>query len=329
MIKGLNTYIAGTGASLPDHVITNKYLESIVDTSDEWIIGRTGIRERRQLEKGSTGVDLSENASRMALENACLSADDLDLIIVATVTPDYPTPSSACVLQSRLGAYNAAAFDVSAGCTGFIYAVSIAHQFMSSGIYRNVLVVGVEILTRYTNWKDRSTCVLFGDGAGAVVLRQTEENRGIINFKLKSDGRGANLLMIPGGGNAMPASEESISKNMHTVKMNGNEIFKFVVKAIEEVINEMLKEKHYSTEDIDCLLLHQANLRIIEHVRKSMKLPSEKVPVNIDRFGNTSSATIPITLHEEVSSNRIKDGDLLAMGAFGAGLTWGGIILKW
>lgn len=329
MIKGLNTYIAGTGASLPDHVITNKYLESIVDTSDEWIIGRTGIRERRQLEKGSTGVDLSENASRMALENACLSADDLDLIIVATVTPDYPTPSSACVLQSRLGAYNAAAFDVSAGCTGFIYAVSIAHQFMSSGIYRNVLVVGVEILTRYTNWKDRSTCVLFGDGAGAVVLRQTEENRGIINFKLKSDGRGANLLMIPGGGNAMPASEESISKNMHTVKMNGNEIFKFVVKAIEEVINEMLKEKHYSTEDIDCLLLHQANLRIIEHVRKSMKLPSEKVPVNIDRFGNTSSATIPITLHEEVSSNRIKEGDLLAMGAFGAGLTWGGIILKW
>jgi len=325
-----NTYIAGTGASLPEHVITNKYLESLVDTSDEWIITRTGIRERRKLEDGSTGVDLSENASREALKNAGISAEEIDLIIVATVTPDHPTPSSACILQSRLGALKAAAFDISAGCTGFIYATAVAHQFMSTGLYQNVLVVGVEILTRYTNWEDRSTCVLFGDGAGAVVLRQTDDaERGIIDFQLKSDGRGADLLIIPAGGNAMPASEESLKNNLHTIKMNGNEIFKFVVKAIEEVIVCMLESNNYKPEDVDFLFLHQANLRIVEHVRKRMKLPQEKVPANIDRFGNTSSATIPIMLHEEVTAGRLTRGNLIGMGAFGAGITWGGIIMKW
>ncbi len=329
MDKMLNTIIRSTGAAVPETVITNSDLEKMVDTSDQWIVSRTGIRERRKLEDGFSNIDLTEKASREALERAALDPSELDMIIVATVTPDHPTPSTSCLLQARLKAFKAAAVDLSAGCTGFIYALTVGHQFIRSGAYRNVLVVGVEVLTRVTDWEDRSTCVLFGDGAGAVVLGPTEEERGILDFSLHADGRGAQLLMVPAGGSAMPASEETLHNRMHFIKMNGNEIFKFAVKVVEENLAELMNGQNLQPENLDFLFLHQANLRIIDHIRKRLKLSQEKVPVNIDRFGNTSSATIPISIHEEIVAGRLAEGDLVAMVAFGAGLTWGGILIKW
>jgi len=327
--KMVNTIIRSTGAAVPETVITNSDLEKMVDTSDQWIVSRTGIRERRKLEDGFSNIDLTERASREALERADLDPSELDMIIVATVTPDHPTPSTSCLLQARLKAFKAAAVDLSAGCTGFIYALTVGHQFIRSGTYRNVLVVGVEVLTRFTDWEDRSTCVLFGDGAGAVVLGPTEEERGILDFSLHADGRGAQLLKVPAGGSAMPASEETLHNRMHFIKMNGNEIFKFAVTVVEENLAELMNGQNLKPENLDFLFLHQANLRIIDHIRKRLKLSQEKVPVNIDRFGNTSSATIPISIHEEIVAGRLAEGDLVAMVAFGAGLTWGGILIKW
>jgi len=329
LINQVNTIINGTGMALPLNVITNKDLEEMVETSDEWIVSRTGIRERRKLEEGMSAVDLAERASLEALKAASLDPLALNLIIVATVTPDYPTPATSCLLQARLGAFNAGAMDLSAGCTGFIYAMTVGHQFIQSGVCRNILVVGVEVLTRITDWEDRGTCVLFGDGAGAVVLSASDEDRGIISHSIKADGRGAELLLVPGGGSAMPASLESISKRAHYIKMNGNEIFKFAVRVVEDTLEEMLRKEKLKPSDLDFLILHQANLRIIEHIRKRLKLPREKVPVNIDRLGNTSSATIPIAIHEELTAGRLHKGDLVAMVAFGAGLTWGGLLMKW
>lgn len=329
MNKRIKTIITGTGAALPKQIITNSDLERMVETSDEWIVSRTGIRERRKLEEGLSSIDLTERASREALERASVDPSELDLIIVATVTPDYPTPSTSCLLQARLKAFKSAALDISAGCTGFIYALTVGHQFINSGIYNKVLVVGVEVLTRVTDWEDRSTCVLFGDGAGAVVLQATDEERGFINFSLKADGRGAELLIIPAGGSAMPASTETVQKRLHSIKMNGNEIFKFAVRVVEETLQEMMGREKLKPENLDYLFLHQANLRIIEHIRKRLKLPQGKVPVNIDRFGNMSSATIPIAIHEEIVAGRLKEGDLVAMVAFGAGLTWGGLLMNW
>ncbi len=329
MMKTVNTVISGTGMSLPGTVVTNSDLEKMVETSNEWILSRTGIRERRKLEEGLSNIDLSEQAAREALDRAAVKPSELDLIIVATVTPDHSTPSTSCLVQARIQADKAAAFDLSAGCTGFIYAMSVAHQFISTGVYRNVLVIGVEVLSRVTDWEDRSTCVLFGDGAGAVVLTATEEERGIIDFSLHSEGRGAELLIIPAGGSAMPASSETLRNRMHYIKMNGNEIFKFAVKVVEENLTLLLKRNGYQASDLDHLFLHQANLRIIEHIRKRLKLSPDKVPVNIDRLGNTSSATLPISIHEELMAGRLNRNNLVAMVAFGAGLTWGGILMRW
>jgi len=329
MIRRCNAIITGTGAALPDQIITNRDLEEMVETNNEWIVSRTGIRERRKLEEGLSNTDLSEKAAREALYRAGADPAELDMILVATVTPDHHTPSTSCILQARLEAFKAGAMDISAGCTGFVYALSVAQQFIYSGTCRKVLVVGVEILTRFTDWEDRSTCVLFGDGAGAVVVEATEEDRGIINFTLKSDGRGAKLLYVPAGGSALPASHETVSNRMHYLVMNGNEIFKFAVKVVEDTLSELLQKENKKPEDLDMIILHQANLRIIDHVRKHLKLPPEKFPVNIDRLGNTSSATIPIAMHEEILAGRLKEGDLVAMVAFGAGLTWGGVLMRW
>ncbi len=329
MIRRCNAIITGTGAALPDQIITNRDLEEMVETNNEWIVSRTGIRERRKLEEGLSNTDLSEKAAREALYRAGADPAELDMILVATVTPDHHTPSTSCILQARLEAFKAGAMDISAGCTGFVYALSVAQQFIYSGACRKVLVVGVEILTRFTDWEDRSTCVLFGDGAGAVVVEATEEDRGIINFTLKSDGRGAKLLYVPAGGSALPASHETVSNRMHYLVMNGNEIFKFAVKVVEDTLSELLQKENKKPEDLDMIILHQANLRIIDHVRKHLKLPPEKFPVNIDRLGNTSSATIPIAMHEEILAGRLKEGDLVAMVAFGAGLTWGGVLMRW
>ncbi len=324
-----STIITGTGSAAPDRVLTNRDLENMVETSDEWIVSRTGIRERRILDRAFSAVDLSEQAARAALEAAGLSPEEVDLIIVATVTPDHPTPSNACLLQARLQANRAAAMDISAGCTGFTYALTTAHQFVCGGSCRNALVVGTEVLTRVTDWEDRGTCVLFGDGSGAVVLQPAPEGRGLIDYTLRSDGRGAELLLIPAGGSAMPATAETVAQRLHTVKMNGNEIFKFAARVVEESLQELLQGNGFQPSDLKALFLHQANLRIIEHIRKRLKLKPENVPVNIDRYGNTSSASIPILLDEEVRAGRITEGDLVSMIAFGAGLTWGGVLMRW
>lgn len=329
MNSARNSYIAGTGAALPAKVLTNSDLEKIVNTSDEWIVARTGIRERRILEEGFSNVDLSERASREALDRAGIKPEEVDLILVATVTPDHQTPSTACLLQSRLGIPCSGAMDISAGCTGFIYALTVAHQFILGGSCRNVLVVGVEVLTRITDWQDRGTCVLFGDAAGAVILQATAEKRGMINFSLKSDGRGARLLYVPAGGSAMPASAETVAGRLHYLKMNGSEVFKFAVRVVEDILFDLMNREKMKPQDLNHVFLHQANLRIIDHIRKRLKLPPEIFPVNIDRLGNTSSATIPVSIHEELVAGRLKEGDLLAMVAFGAGLTWGGVLMRW
>lgn len=321
--------ITGCGAAFPGRRITNHDLEKMIDTSNKWILDRTGIRERRILEEGLSTVDLSERAARDALEGAGIKPHQLELILVATVTPDYPLPAAACSLQARLGAFRAAAMDLAAGCSGFIYALTVADQFIRTGAYRNALVVGVEILSRIVDWTDRSTCVLFGDGAGAVVIQPVRDKRGLVAFELGADGRGLEYLYIPAGGTARPASAETVRQQLHYVKMNGPEIFKFAVRIVQETLDRLLEKGKLSYADLDYLFLHQANLRIIESIRMKLQLPREKVPVNIDRYGNMSSAAIPVALTEEAASGRLKEGDLLAAVAFGAGLTWGGILMRW
>ncbi len=321
--------IVGTGMAMPERILTNSELEKMVDTSNQWILSRTGIRERRILEDDRGCSDLAVEAAMVALREAGLEASELELIIVSTVTPDYPTPSTACLVQDKLGARNAAAFDLSAGCTGFVYAMASAQGFISSGVYSNALVIGAEVLSRVTNWNDRSTCVLFGDGAGAAVLKKSDGERGIIDFSLKSDGGGAELLYIPAGGSRKPASEESLAKQLHSIKMNGNEIFKFAVRVVDNVLENLLTRQGMKSEMLDYLFLHQANDRIIEHIRKRLHLSPEKVPINLDRYGNTSSASVPMIMHEEAAAGRLKKNDLVALVAFGAGLTWGGVLLRW
>lgn len=329
MDKETNSVIAGIGVAVPPKIVTNHDLEKMVDTSDHWIVTRTGIKQRRVLEAGRSNVDLSEQAAREALDRAGLKPEQLEMIIVATVTPDYPLPATACLLQARLGASKAVAFDISAGCTGFLYGLTVADQYIRTGIYHNALIVGVEILSRIIDWEDRSTCVLFGDGAGAAVLTCANSRRGIVCFELGSDGRGADLLMVPGGGSLLPASRETVEQKLHYVKMNGNEIFKFAVRIVEETTLSLLHKGGFTPEDLDFLFLHQANLRIIESARKRLKIPPERVPVNIDRYGNTSSAAIPILIKEELDAGRLIPGSLVAMVAFGAGLTWGGVLAVW
>lgn len=329
MTSQLKAVVTGTGAALPAQRLTNADLEKMVDTSDEWIITRSGIRERRILEPGLSNIDLSARAAGDALAASGLKPEEIDLILVATVTPDYQTPSTACLIQDRLGATRAAAMDLSAGCTGFVYALSIAQQFIQTGTYRHVLVVGVEVLSRFVDWEDRATCVLFGDGAGAAVLQPADDGRGIITLELGADGSGAEWLVIPGGGSANPATAETVAGRMHYVKMNGNEVFKFAVRKVENTLATLLERGGVEPHELDYLFLHQANLRIIESARKRLKLPPERVPVNIDRYGNISSASIPVAWHEEVTAGRLKKGDLVAMVAFGAGLTWGGLLMRW
>ena len=315
--------------AVPDRILTNSDLEKIVDTSDEWIVSRTGIRERRVLADNLACSDLAAQAGRSALIGANLDPFDLELIITATVTADYPTPSTACIVQEKLAAKRAAAFDLSAGCSGFIYAMAAADSFIRSGAFNNALVIGAETLTRVTDWQDRSTCVLFGDAAGAAVLEKGKGAGSIIDYSLHSDGRGVELLYIPAGGSVKPADHDSVDKRLHTIRMKGNDVFKFAVRAVEEVLDQLMERNGLKADDLDHLFLHQANFRIIEHIRKRLQLPVEKVPVNIDRYGNTSSATVPVAIHEEASAGRLKKGDLAAVVAFGSGLTWGGMLIRW
>jgi len=321
--------IAGLGCYLPETVLTNRDLEKMVDTSDEWIVTRTGIRERRIAKADEASSDLAIDAARKAMADARVEPKDLDLIVVGTATPDYPFPSTATVVQNKIGATNAAAFDVAAACSGFIYSLTIVHSMIVAGKARRALVIGVETLSRITDYQDRATCVLFGDGAGAAVIEECEQGEGILSTYIKSDGTYADLLYQPVGGSRTPLTEERIRDREHFIKMKGDGLFKYAVKAMVDAGEMALREANVKASDIDFVIPHQANLRIIEGVRSRLGVPPEKTIVNIDRVGNTSSASIPIAFCEARDQGIIKRGDLILMVAFGGGLTWGAVLLKY
>ncbi|HXL02482.1 MAG TPA: beta-ketoacyl-ACP synthase III [Candidatus Atribacteria bacterium] len=320
--------ILGTGSSVPERVITNFDLEKIVDTSDEWITTRTGIKERRIAQKEESTSTFALLAAQRALQAAQVSAEELDLIVVATVTPDMLFPATACLLQRELKARKAASFDLEAGCTGFVYALSLAEKYLRGGGGEKALVVGAETLSKILDWQDRSTCVLFGDGAGAAVLGLSKEG-GIIATYLGSDGGGAHLLELPAGCSRMPASLDTVNNRLHYIKMNGNEVFKFAVKIMEEASLEVIKRGHVEMDEVNLFIPHQANIRIINSAAKRLGIPEERVFVNVHKYGNTSSASIPLALDEAYREGKINGGDLVLLVGFGAGLTWGSALIRW
>jgi 3-oxoacyl-[acyl-carrier-protein] synthase-3 len=322
--------IIGTGAYVPDEVITNDDLEGLVDTSDEWIKTRTGISERRRAAPDMATSDLAFPAAKKALEAAGVAPEELDLIVVATITPDTYCPSAACWLQNRLGATKAFAFDVNAACSGFVYGLTIADQFIRTGTAKRALFIGAEIMTRVVNWEDRATCVLWGDGAGAVVMAPSENGRGILSNHLHADGKNGETLLVAGGGSRVtPISRETVEQDLHTLKMNGHDTFKFAVRAFTDVCVEALEHNGLKSEDIDLFIPHQANIRIIDAAVRRLNLPKEKVMITIHKYGNTSAASIPVALDEAVRGGRVKPGDTLLFAAFGGGLTWGATALIW
>lgn len=320
--------VLSTGVSLPDRVLTNSDLERMVDTSDDWIVSRTGIRERRISEPGISTGDLGAGAAAMTLERAGWKAEDVDILIVATATGDYLFPSTACVIQSKLGATRATAFDISAACSGFLYGLTIAYGFLNAGIARNALIIGAETLTKVTDYTDRSTCVLFGDGAGAMLVTLADGDEGLFASHLGSDGNYISLLNLPAGGSRNPTTSETVANHMHYIKMNGNELFKVAVRSMAEAAEVILEKTGLSSGDVDLLIPHQANIRIIQSLVKRLRIEDEKVYVNIERFGNTSAASIPIAYHEARSNGLIDENTLLLMLAFGGGITWGGVLMR-
>jgi 3-oxoacyl-[acyl-carrier-protein] synthase-3 len=315
--------IIGVGSAVPEKIVTNNDLAQTVDTNDEWIRTRTGIQERRVSDVKTATSDLAIIAAEKALKASGFSAKDLDLIVVGTTSPDTLFPSVGCILQNKLGATQAAAFDVSAACSGFNFALTVAANFIENGTYKNIMVVGADTLTKYLDWTDRGTCILFGDGAGAVVLTADKEY-GILANWLKAEGQLGDRLIMPGGGSRDP--EE---KNGRFITMDGKDVFKFAVRVLEESIIEVLKKAGLKIEDIDLLIPHQANIRIINHVIKKMGLPKEKVYVNLHKYGNTSAASIPLALDEALADGKIKNGDIIVLSGFGAGLTCGANVIKW
>lgn len=322
--------ISGIGYYIPEKVLTNFDLEKMVDTSDEWIQTRTGIRERRIAEESQASSDLAYEAAVKAMKDAGVTAEELDQIIVGTATSDMIFPSTACVLQDRLGASKAAAYDLTAACSGFIYGLATAHSMIATGKADKILVIGSEVLSRIIDFTDRKTCVLFGDGAGAVVVEPCPYGEGILSTFMQSDGSYTELLYLPGGGSRRPLTAQRLKDREQFVKMKGDGLFKYAVRAMVDAAHEALRGAGYGTEDVDFLIPHQANIRIIEGVRKRLKLKKEQVIVNIDRIGNTSSASIPIALGEleEEEEKRIKKGDLVMLVAFGGGLTWGSVLFR-
>ncbi len=318
----------GIGSAAPEKVLSNHDFEKMIDTSDEWILSRTGISERRIAEPEVASSDLAYEACLKALEDASMDIEEIDGIIVGTITPDHLFPSTACVLQSQLGAKNAFAFDISAGCSGFLYALHVAKGMIQGGTNKKLLVVGAEVLSKIMNYDDRTTCILFGDGAGAAVLAASD-TPGILSSCLGSNGDHWKLLWMPAGGSRIPTSEESLKNGDHFLKMEGKEVFKEAVKALESSSLEAIRQADITPNQIDLLIPHQANFRIIEAVRKRLELPEEKVFSNLERYGNTSSASVPIALDEAVKSGRLKKGDIVVFSAFGAGFTWGASVVRW
>jgi 3-oxoacyl-[acyl-carrier-protein] synthase III len=321
--------ISGLGSCLPDKILSNADLEKIVDTNDEWIETRTGIRERRIVDEDIALSDICVVAAQRALEDAGVHAEDIDLILVATITPDFVFPSTACILQDKLGAKKAAALDIEAGCSGFLYGLAVGSQFIATGMYNKVLVIGGETLSKILDMTDRGTCILFGDGAGAAVLSPVEDGNGFLSFVLGAQGQGGENLCMPAGGSRNPASEETVKDRQHFIKMSGNEVFKFAVRIMGEAAVQSLEKAGLSTKDVDVLIPHQANIRIIDAAMKRLDLDRDKVIVNLDKYGNMSAASIPVALDEAVKEGRIKNGDTIVMVGFGAGLTWGACAMKW
>jgi 3-oxoacyl-[acyl-carrier-protein] synthase-3 len=322
--------IVGTGAAVPKKVLSNADLEKLVDTSDEWITTRTGIKERRIVSEGEKFSDLCTKASELALKRSHVKPEDLDMILVGTISSDMLFPASSCLVQRNLGATKAAASDVSAACVGFLYGLHLADGLIQSSKAENVLVVGGEILSRFVDWTDRSTCVLFGDGAGAVVLQATKGDHGILGSRMKSNGCYADFICMPGGGSNRPPNDpKSIEEKLPYIKMKGNETFKVAVKAMADVTSELLTEQGFTHEQLDLFIPHQANERIINAVGEKLKIAPSKVVKNIERYGNTSAASIPIALDECARDGRIREGDLILLTAFGSGLVWGSVLLRW
>lgn len=323
-IKLQSVGIIGTGSYLPEKIITNKDLEQMVDTSDEWITSRTGIKERRKVEYKNATSEMGAIAAKRAIEDAGIKPEDIDMIIVATITPDMFFPSTACLIQEKIGAVNAAAVDLGAACTGFIYSLAFASKLIASGMYKHVLVVGSETLTKILDPEDRSTLVLFGDGAGASVLGPVEEGSGFLSFDLGANGAGSDVLYAH-----IPVTKESVEKGEHYLKMSGNEVFKFAVRIMNETSLRSLEKAGLEREDLDFLVPHQANIRIVQSAMKRLKISSEKVYVNLNKYGNMSGASIPVALDEAVKSGKVKKGDNVILVGFGAGLTWGSCVIRW
>jgi 3-oxoacyl-[acyl-carrier-protein] synthase-3 len=321
--------ILGTGSFVPEKVLTNADLEKIVDTTDEWIIQRTGIKERHISDKDTPTSALAAKAAVLALEAAKVAAEDIDFVICATVTPDMMFPSTACLVQAKIGAAKAVAFDISAGCTGFVYGLELARSLILADPKRKVLLIGCEELTKITDWTDRSSCVLFGDGAGAVVLAEVDADRGILSTFLGSDGNLGDLIFQPAGGSLSPASHETVDGKMHVIKMAGNKVFPHAVRKMGDAATKALELAGVSQDQLDVLIPHQANFRIIDAIGRQLNLPMEKVYINIDKYGNTSAASIPIALDQAVRSGRITSGKYVMLVAFGAGLTWGAVLIRW
>jgi len=331
MIGSANGYrvsISGLGAHVPDRVLTNEELARMVDTSDEWIRTRTGIRERRIAGPEEALTDVSLPAARTALERAGISGSQLDFVIVATVTPDMTFPATAALLADALGASDAGAYDLSAGCTGFVYALAQAYGMLAGGLCRTVLVVGGDLLSRIIDWSDRSTCVVFGDGAGAVVLQRVDSG-GFLGFELGADGAGGRDLCVPAGGSRLPVTPEVLAAGQQYLQMNGREVFKFATRVLVSSAEKLLEQCGMTVDDVDVYVPHQANVRIIDHAVEKLGIPRERVVVNVDRYGNTSSGSIPLALAEAVGEGRLTKGDIVLMTGMGAGLTWGSGLMEW
>lgn len=321
--------ITGTGSYAPPRVMTNADFEKIVDTSDEWITTRTGIKERHIADEDQATSDLAAEAARRALVSAGVSVAEVEMIVVATITPDMPFPNTACLVQDKIGATNAFCFDLEAACSGFVYAAEVARCFIRSGAIRTALVIGAEKMSSMINWKDRSTCVLFGDGAGAAVIQPAKRGRGILGTVMQSDGRLAELLMVPAGGSRLPATRETVEKGLHYLQMQGREVYKHAVTNMAAAAEQVLARTGLTTEEIDCVIPHQANHRIIKAVAERVGIGLERFYINVDRYGNTSAASVIIALDEAVRAGRVKAGDKVMFLVFGGGFTWGAMVLEW
>jgi 3-oxoacyl-[acyl-carrier-protein] synthase-3 len=328
--SAIEVCVAGTGSYVPERILTNEELSAMVDTSDEWIVSRTGIKERRIAAEGEFTSHMASKAAIKALEQAGMAAGEIELIVVATITPDTPTPATACHVQHQLGAAKAVAFDISAACSGFLYAMKICKRLISDGAFNNALIIGAEKLSTVTNWEDRSTCVLFGDGAGAAVLRRANPGEGsIVATEMGTDGNLTHLLEIPGGGSACPITEQNINLHTHTLTMQGKEVFKIAVTRMKEAAEKVIERAGWQAEDIACVIPHQANLRIIDAIADRLAVPNERVFVNLDKYGNTSAAAVAIALDEANRSGAFKRGDHIVLVVFGAGLTWAAAAIRW